>query len=215
MRSRWSIRCCVTCRKDWDSTTRRFDCRCWHTFIGSLRDAAFVQSRRDLWRPSVDHILSSREKESGLLPKENYCGDIHTQVYSLNSNANCWRGLRDIAAVLRDMGETAEADPIAASANEFREKIQAALRKSIDPRQRPMFIPIALFGEEKPYEQLTDSKMGSYWDLMIPYVLGSEILTDEQTQGGARHPAHQGRNQHGNGPLSSALRAFRQRKRRG
>ena len=147
------------------------------------RDAEFVKSRRELWRPSVDHILNSREKESGLLPKENYCGDIHTQVYSLNSNANCWRGLRDIAAVLRDMGEASEADQISTSAKQFREKIQAALVKTIDPNAKPMFIPIALFGDEKPYENLTDSKMGSYWDLMIPYVLGSEILTDEQTQG--------------------------------
>ncbi|HTL29621.1 MAG TPA: hypothetical protein VL282_10375, partial [Tepidisphaeraceae bacterium] len=147
------------------------------------RDAEFIKSRRQLWRPSVDHILNSREKGTGLLPKENYCGDIHTQVYSLNSNANCWRGLRDIAAVLRDIGETSEADQIGATAREFREKIQAALVKTIDPNTKPMFIPIALFGDEKPYEKLTDSKMGSYWDLMIPYVLGSEILTDEQTQG--------------------------------
>jgi hypothetical protein len=147
------------------------------------RDAEFVKSRRELWRPSVDHILSSREKETGLLPKENYCGDIHTQVYSLNSNANCWRGLRDIAAVLRDIGETSEADQISASAKNFREKIQAALLKTIDPNTRPMFIPIALFGDEKPYAKITDTKMGSYWDLMIPYVLGSQILTDEQTQG--------------------------------
>jgi hypothetical protein len=142
-----------------------------------------VKSRRELWRPSVDHILSSREKETGLLPKENYCGDIHTQVYSLNSNANCWRGLRDIAAVLRDIGETSEADQISASAKNFREKIQAALLKTIDPNTRPMFIPIALFGDEKPYAKITDTKMGSYWDLMIPYVLGSQILTNEQTQG--------------------------------
>ncbi len=147
------------------------------------RDAEFIKSRRQLWRPSVDHILSSREKESGLLPKENYCGDINTQVYSLNSNANCWRGLRDIAAVLRDIGETSEADQIDAQAKDFRAKIQAALMKTIDPNTKPLFIPIALFGDEKPYENLTASKMGGYWCLMIPYVLGSGILTDGQTQG--------------------------------
>src|SRR5688500_8332459 len=40
------------------------------------------------------------------LAKDNYAGDVSTQVYSLNSNANCWRGLRDMAAVLEDLGET-------------------------------------------------------------------------------------------------------------
>ena len=35
--------------------------------------------------------------ENGLLPKDNYAGDVSTQVYSLSSNASCWRGLRDMA----------------------------------------------------------------------------------------------------------------------
>src|SRR5438128_8388209 len=42
-------------------------------------------------------ILDAREKESGLFPKERYCGDIAKPVYALNPNANCWRGLRDLA----------------------------------------------------------------------------------------------------------------------
>jgi hypothetical protein len=145
------------------------------------RDADFVRSRRDLWRPSVDHLLGSREKGTGLLPKENYCGDIHTQVYSLNSNANGWRGLRDIAAVLRDLGEAKEAARISTAADEFRAAILAALAKSERRDVTPAFIPIGLFGAEQPYERLTDTKMGSYWDLMIPYVLGSDFLDDART----------------------------------
>ncbi|HZZ42820.1 MAG TPA: hypothetical protein VFE58_07770 [Tepidisphaeraceae bacterium] len=145
-------------------------------------DAAFIQAHHDLWRPAVDVILKHREKDSGLLPKENYCADIGTQVYSLNSNANSWRGLRDIAAVLRDMGQTKEADEIAIPASEFRTAILAALDKSERRDVTPAFIPIALFGAEQPYDRLMDSKLGGYWDLMIPYVLGSGILNDTRTQ---------------------------------
>jgi hypothetical protein len=140
------------------------------------RDAEFVRSRAKQWRPSVGIILSEREKESGLLPKENYCGDIATQVYSLNSNANGWRALHDVAAMLRDMGDVAQAEPIEAEAAKFREVIVKAIDKSEVRGFDPAFIPVALFGAEKPYEVLTDTMVGSYWNLMMPYILGSGIL---------------------------------------
>jgi len=41
---------------------------------------------------------------------------------------------------------------------------------------QPHFIPIALFGEEKPYDPLTGSMQGSYWNLIAPYVLGSSVF---------------------------------------
>lgn len=144
------------------------------------RDHDMVKSRRELWQPAIDLILRSREKDSGLLPKENYCGDIHTQVYSLNSNANSWRALRDMSAVLRDMREDAEAKAIADAGSDFRAHILTALDKSERRDISPTFIPIALFGAEQPYEKLTDSMLGSYWNLMIPYVLGSDILDEKR-----------------------------------
>ena len=72
------------------------------------RDAAYVEKYRKLWQPEVDLILKHRQKESGLLPKEFYCGDIHTLVDSLSANSNAWRGLRDMAAVLAAVGEQDE-----------------------------------------------------------------------------------------------------------
>ena len=60
-------------------------------------------------RSVVHHVIAfireSRKTENGLLPKDRYAGDINEQVYSLNSNSACWRGLRDMAAVLEDVGE--------------------------------------------------------------------------------------------------------------
>ena len=78
-------------------------------FYWLTRDAETVRAYEPLWRPSVELILTSREPKTGLLPKDNYAGDIAEQVYSLNSNANCWRGLRDVAAMLDDMGSKDEA----------------------------------------------------------------------------------------------------------
>lgn len=140
------------------------------------RDAAMVRAYEPLWRPSVDLILTSREAESGLLPKDNYAGDIATQVYSLSSNANCWRGLRDVAAMLHDMGERDEAASLRREAAQYREAILDAVARSEKLDSRPPFIPIALLSDEPAHDPLTATRQGSYYDLMSPYVIGSEIF---------------------------------------
>ena len=51
-------------------------------------DRSMIRDLKPDWRPSVDLILNSRQKESGLLPKDRYAGDLAKKVYSLDSNAN-------------------------------------------------------------------------------------------------------------------------------
>ena len=148
------------------------------------RDAASIRTWQSSWRSAVNLIVTSREPSTGLLPRENYCGDVATQVYSLNSNANSWKGLRDFAAVLREIGEEEEAAALTAVATEFRAAILAAVERSQRLDVDPPFVPVALFGEEKPYENLTATKLGSYWCLMSPYVLGSGIFGPNSAQDG-------------------------------
>jgi hypothetical protein len=145
-------------------------------FYWLSRDAETIREFEPLWRPSVQLILDSREAETGLLPKDNYAGDIKTQVYSLNSNANCWRGLRDVAAMLADMGEGEEAKELRLVAAEYRQAILAAVDRSERRDTRPPFIPIALLADEPAHDPLTATRTGSYYDLMCPYVIGSEIF---------------------------------------
>jgi hypothetical protein len=137
-------------------------------------DAAYVRSNRNLWKPLIDSIVAGREKDTGLLPKENYCGDISTKVHSLNSNANCWRALRDMAAILTEVGEPDTA--LESTAREYRKSILEAVARSESHEVTPPFIPIALFGAEKPYETLTASMLGSYWILISNYLLRSGIF---------------------------------------
>jgi hypothetical protein len=140
------------------------------------RDVDLVGATRAQWRREVDRLLTNRESATGLLPRENYCGDIHTQVYSLNSSANGWRGVRDWAGVLRELGQSVEAAELAGQTAAFRERILVAVAKSERRDVQPPFIPIALFGEEKPYDPLTATMVGGYWCLMSPYVLGSGVF---------------------------------------
>jgi hypothetical protein len=151
-------------------------------YYSLTRDAEFVRTQRKHWDRDLSNILENRNAANGLLPREAYCGDIATQVNSLNSNANCWRGLRDWAWVLEELGETARATQVRNEAATFRQAILAAVEKSERRDFDPPFIPIALFHEEKPYETLTATKLGSYWCLMAPYVLGSGIFADTERE---------------------------------
>lgn len=119
----------------------------------------------------VNRLVDGREKDTGLAPRESYCGDIHTQVYSLNSNANGWSGLHHFSAALEDMGDHAEAQRLDESAKEWRPRLWDAFKKSVRKDVNPPFVPMALFGEEQPYNPLTSSNLGGYWDLVAPYVL--------------------------------------------
>src|SRR5262249_24896422 len=140
------------------------------------RDAAFMRAKEPVWQPVLDFVVTSRQAMNGLLPPDRYAGDIDQNVYALNSNANCWRGLRDMAAVLADLGEGERAVQLAREAQAFRRAIVEAVAKSERRDVRPPFIPNALFGEEQPYEELTASRMGSYYDLMAPYIIGSGVF---------------------------------------
>ncbi|MHB1459206.1 MAG: hypothetical protein ACYC0V_20040 [Armatimonadota bacterium] len=148
------------------------------------KDADFLRSQKAEWTAAIDKIMQGIDPKTGLLPRENYCGDIETQVFSLNSNANSWRGLRDFAVVLDEIGEKELAERVSIRAKEYRKVILDAVAKSVRKDVDPPFIPIALFGEEEPYETLTETRMGSYWDLMIPYVLGSGVLGDDSEETG-------------------------------
>jgi hypothetical protein len=145
-------------------------------FYWLTRDSQTMRKYEPLWQQAVQLILNSRDPETGLLPKDNYAGDIKTQVYSLNSNANCWRGLRDVAAMLDDMGDGDEAQKLRQVAAEYREAILAAVDRSERRDTQPPFIPISLLADEPAHDPLTATRTGSYYDLMCPYVIGSEIF---------------------------------------
>jgi hypothetical protein len=140
------------------------------------RDAESLRAWEPIWGPVIEFVTSSRRKDNGLLPPDRYAGDIDQNVYSLNSNANCWRGLRDMAAVLADLGRREQAEALAREAKAYRAAILDAVARSERLDTKPPFIPVALFGAESPYETLTSTKMGSYYDLMAPYILGSGVF---------------------------------------
>lgn len=140
------------------------------------RDAEFIRSQKSHWDRETRRIVESRTNAHGLFPREQYCGDVPTPVFSLNSNAKCWRALRDFSVVLAEVGEDETAKKLSEVAVEFRKNILAAVEKSVRKETQPPFVPIALLGEESGYDPITGTKIGSYWNLMANYVLGTELF---------------------------------------
>jgi hypothetical protein len=146
------------------------------------RDAAYLREKELVWAPVIDFIVNSRKTANGLLPPDRYAGDIDKQVYSLSSNSNCWRGLRDMAAVLADMGERDRAAKLAEEAKAYRAALLEAVAKSERRDVTPPFLPISLYGDDAPFDPLTATRLGSYYDLMAPYVLGSNLFAGSERE---------------------------------
>ena len=149
-------------------------------FYWQTRDEISVKAMRPAWQKEVERIVVSRTNEYGLFPKEQYCGDIATPVYSLNSNAKCWAALRDLVPVLKEIGDNAEAERIAKVTAEFKKNILAALDKSIRYEVDPPFVPIALFGDEQVHDPITHTRIGGYWNLMANYIIGTRLLDGDR-----------------------------------
>lgn len=139
------------------------------------RDSTWVRQMQPRIEREFTRLISNRDP-AGLLPKERYCGDIATPVNSLSVEAKVCRALRDLPPVLRGIGETKLADRVAKAEAELRPVIQDAVLRSIRHETSPPFVPIALLDKETIHDPITATRIGSYWNLIINYVIGSRLF---------------------------------------
>ena len=145
-------------------------------YYWQTRDASVITELRPRWEKEARLLADNRTAENGLYPKEQYCGDISTFVYSLNANAKAWRALRDLSAVLAETGDAAEAKHYAELAAGFRKTILAAVEKNVRRETTPPFVPVALFSDEPVHDPILHSRIGIYWNIIIGYTIGSGIF---------------------------------------
>lgn len=146
------------------------------------RNKGLIADSRTLWQKEIDLILGGRDPSNGLLPREKYCSDIATPVRSIRTNANAWRGLRDMGLVLEELGEPEQARRLASIAAEYRRTVLAAIERTTVRSVDPPFIPLAQDGEEPVPDPITATRLGSYWNLVVQTLLGSGVFRyDSQT----------------------------------
>jgi hypothetical protein len=153
-------------------------------YYWQTRDKDVMEQLRSRWEKEANRLAEGRTNEMGLGPKQQYCGDISTMVYSLTVNSKGWRALHDLSAVLAEVGEQAEAKAYAENAAEFKKAVVTAIEKSLRRETTPPFVPVALYTNEPAHDPITERRIGGYWNIIIGYVIGSGIFrpgSEEET----------------------------------
>ncbi len=128
--------------------------------------------------------------ERQLLERERYSSDIPDRVYGLHAQAVVWEGLRAMAGVWRETGNSA----LGARSSDLAARLGRGLRQAVAASQSrlgdgSLFVPVSLLGHEAPYDLLVRERLGSYWNLVMPYALASGIFPpgSPQTRGVLRY----------------------------
>ena len=144
-----------------------------------FRDRRYVKRVTRVFRKNLaafDQQLTA--SPHGILGKERYGADIASPVYGLHGQALVLQGLRAMSETWARTGHPFLAAKSSRLAGRLDVGLRAAVRSSeTELPDGSLFIPIALLeGQEKPYESLTAWKRGSYWNLVMPYVLASGLF---------------------------------------
>jgi hypothetical protein len=110
----------------------------------------------------------------GLLARERYSADIADPVFGTHAQTVAWAGLRAMAGVWRQTGHRALAERASHLASRLEVGLRAAVRSS--ERRLPdgsLFVPARLLDGEAPYTSLVETRLGSYWNLVMPFALSS------------------------------------------
>jgi hypothetical protein len=112
---------------------------------------------------------------TGLLRRERYGSDIVRKIYGLHAQVLALQGLRSMVGV---WGRTGHPE-LAWYAAHTADRLEAGLRAAVGAEgaalpDGSLFVPVSLVdGRERPYDSLTATKRGSYWNLVMPYALAS------------------------------------------
>ncbi len=156
------------------------------------RDRAYIEGATPTLRRYVDELgRQIGASGTGLLGRERYSSDIPDEVLGLHSQATVWQGLRAMSRVWAETGNAELARRCAALAK----RLEAGLRRAVASSQRrlgdgSLFIPARLLDREPAYASLTQARLGSYWNLVMPYALASGIFAPDEPRGGRRARVH-------------------------
>ena len=121
--------------------------------------------------------LRRRQGRSGLLAPEHFSSDIPDAVQGLHAQAVAWQGLLAIAAVWAGDGRPG----YATDARRVAGRLGTGLRRAVGASARrlpdgSLFLPMRLRTGEEQYGTVTESREGSYWNLVAPYALASGLF---------------------------------------
>jgi hypothetical protein len=143
-------------------------------------DAAFLRRHTPTYEGYARDFAARRAANSdGLLDKQRYSGDISQLVYGLHHQSRAWRGLRDMAYVWGLVGREELGARYRAEARSFAMSLRTAIARSATRvSARETFVPVELLATPRiaPWDPVTATREGSYWNLVAPYGWASGIF---------------------------------------
>jgi hypothetical protein len=132
--------------------------------------------------PSLRRAVGSLERQlpaggPRLLRRERYSSDIPDLVFGLHSQAVIWQGLHAMGDVWHEVGN----HNLAARSRRLALRLESGLRSAVRSSERrlpdgSLFVPVRLHDAETPYDSVTETRSGSYWNLVAPYALASGLF---------------------------------------
>jgi hypothetical protein len=141
-------------------------------FYQQYRDRAFVDANAQQMSLVLD-LLQARQLPTGLLQPEPLSTDLGGAVNGVPAQIVTWEGLLAAGRVWAATGH----HDLAAKANAIVLKLEPALRAAVRAHEvrladGSIFVPDTL-EKTKPYDLITATRSGSYWNLVMPYALAS------------------------------------------
>ncbi len=161
------------------------------------RDATWLESIAPALTENAQWTISARQSTQhnrssltrGLVPAHIYGGDVRDPATSLYASIVCYKGLVETANVFQTLGTPVLVERgmrYGAEAERFRQRLTEVINEVVDETTQPPFLPLALdlasLGgrNEGPYERVTDSRLGNYWNLFAPSVLELGLTFDQR-----------------------------------
>ncbi len=115
---------------------------------------------------------------NGLLQKEKWAGDVGGAAYALSYNQGYgFAGLRDMVQVWSMSGHEDLAKQYAPLVARFGKSLQDAIERSeVKLADGSRFVPARLLEDTRPYDPITGTVEGSYWNLVITHPLGVGVI---------------------------------------
>lgn len=161
---------------------------CAATVARLTNDRAWLESVAAPMLDCANWTISSCKKDSdsrspvvrGLLPAHIYGGDVRDPATSVYATAACWRGLVSTADAFQRLGSPElkeQGKRLSQEAESLHQRIDEVINNTILRDGSATFVPFALElpslngKNEGPYDRLTASRLGNYWNLFAPSLL--------------------------------------------
>ncbi len=174
-------------RTSGDRLARRFTS--WRGGERLLADAVHYQLTHDRGfideqTPALRTILGLLERRQissgpsrGKLEPEPLSSDVPDVVDTVPGQLVAWEGLLAIGRVWAATGHAEVAHRARALAVSLENALRPAFRAALVPlADRSLFLPYSFTSGATPYDLLTATRDGSYWNLVAPYALASGFL---------------------------------------